>query len=93
MLSLRTPVLRAGLAIVEDDQRQGSWDYSSKDPSEVIAVGPYKGSSSVSPDDCDLHRGRILLFYPDETLTDGAARKSSTGFFDSWNLHRWDNGG
>jgi hypothetical protein len=38
----------------------------------------------------DLAGGRLLLFAPDETLSDGAADVSSGGFFDSDNVPPWD---
>lgn len=38
----------------------------------------------------DLAGGRLLLYAPDETLSDGAADVSSGGFFDSDNVPPWD---
>jgi hypothetical protein len=38
----------------------------------------------------DLAGGRLLLFAPDETLSDGAAEVLSTGFFDADNVPPWD---
>ncbi len=34
--------------------------------------------------------GRVLLFYPHESLCDGAAWQSSNGYFDHWNIPPWD---
>lgn len=38
----------------------------------------------------DLAGGRLLLFYPDDTLFDGAAELESGGFFDTENVPAWD---
>lgn len=38
----------------------------------------------------DLAGGKVLLFSPEETLSDGAARYSSKGFFDDDNVPPWD---
>ena len=38
----------------------------------------------------DLAHGKLLLFSPEETLSDGAARYSSKGFFDDENVPPWD---
>lgn len=38
----------------------------------------------------DLAGGRLLLYAPDETLSDGAAYVSSGGFFDGDNVPPWD---
>jgi uncharacterized protein (TIGR02996 family) len=34
--------------------------------------------------------GRLLLFWPDHTLSDGAAWEASEGFFDGYNVPPWD---
>jgi len=38
----------------------------------------------------NLHRGRLLLYLPDENLSDGAAQYASKGFFDVQNVPPWD---
>ena len=38
----------------------------------------------------ELKAGRLLLFAPSETLSDGAARYASKGFFDDDNVPAWD---
>ena len=38
----------------------------------------------------DLAGGRLLVFYPDATLSDGAAEAESGGFFDVDNVPAWD---
>ena len=48
---------------------------------------PRKGSPAPSHSIAD---GRLLLFSPEETLTDGAACYSSKGFFDVDNVPPWD---
>jgi uncharacterized protein (TIGR02996 family) len=35
-------------------------------------------------------RGRLLLFYPEDTLADGAAEIESERFFDTFNVPAWD---
>ncbi len=44
---------------------------------------------SPAPTD-QLAAGKLVLFSPEETLTDGAARYSSKGFFDIDNVPPWD---
>lgn len=34
--------------------------------------------------------GRLLVYYPDADLSDGAAEVESEGFFDVWNCPPWD---
>lgn len=46
-----------------------------------------KGSNSQSP---DLFDGRLLLFAPEDNLSDGAAEYASMGFFDVENVPPWD---
>jgi hypothetical protein len=46
-----------------------------------------KGSNSLGPDLCD---GRLLLFAPEDNLSDGAAEYASMGFFDVENVPPWD---
>lgn len=48
----------------------------------------YENRSPIPTD--TLADGRLLLFSPEETLTDGAARYSSKGFFDADNVPPWD---
>ena len=36
------------------------------------------------------HNGKLLLFYPDGSLSDGAAEVASRGFFDGGNVPAWD---
>ncbi|HEV7224258.1 MAG TPA: hypothetical protein VGN42_16235 [Pirellulales bacterium] len=38
----------------------------------------------------DLHGGRLLLYFPDANLSDGAAAAESQGFFDVFNTPPWD---
>jgi hypothetical protein len=46
-----------------------------------------KGSNSQSPDLCN---GGLLLFAPEDNLSDGAAEYASMGFFDVENVPPWD---
>jgi hypothetical protein len=48
-----------------------------------------EGRSPTSPI-ADLANGRLLLLAPADTLSDGAARYSSKGFFDIDNVPPWD---
>jgi hypothetical protein len=38
----------------------------------------------------DLRQGRLLVYFPDEQLADGAAEAESNGFFDVDNVPPWD---
>ena len=38
----------------------------------------------------DLQGGRLLVYFPDEELSDGAAEAESAGFFDVFNAPPWD---
>lgn len=38
----------------------------------------------------DLRGGRLLAYFPDATLSDGAAAETSRGFFDAHNIPAWD---
>jgi hypothetical protein len=38
----------------------------------------------------DLRDGRLLVYFPDEDLADGAAEAESAGFFDVFNTPPWD---
>jgi len=42
---------------------------------------------AATPDLCD---GRLVLFFPDQNLSDGAAEAESRGFFDLYNTPPWD---
>jgi hypothetical protein len=37
-----------------------------------------------------LGGGRLLVYFPEDNLQDGAAEVSSRGFFEEWNLPPWD---
>jgi len=40
--------------------------------------------------DRDLRQGRLLCYFPDANLADGAAQVASEGFFDINNIPPWD---
>ncbi len=93
--SLRTNLLKPSLVILED-QNQGRWNFDVGGPvseitelcrkrAEMIGAGPL-----VSDRFELVPSGRLLMFYPYESLCDGAARQSSGGFFDKWNIPPWD---
>ncbi len=46
--------------------------------------------SDAKPDHGILQGGRLLIFFPDGTLSDGAAEASSHGYFDGENGPPWD---
>lgn len=49
----------------------------------VRAATPVRGRE-------DLRDGRLLVYFPDEQLADGAAEEESKGFFDTFNTPPWD---
>lgn len=49
----------------------------------VRAAAPARGRD-------DLGDGRLLLYFPDENLADGAAEAATGGFFDVENVPPWD---
>lgn len=53
----------------------------------TMAYGPRRISPKTEP---DLTRGRLLVYYPDAELSDGAAEAESGGFFDVCNAPPWD---
>ncbi|MBB4639628.1 hypothetical protein FHS01_005706 [Longimicrobium terrae] len=53
-----------------------------------MAYGPRRRLSL--PPEPDLTRGRLLVYYPDAELSDGAAEAESGGFFDVCNAPPWD---
>jgi hypothetical protein len=62
----------------------------------VLSVLMYRGSwlqqQRIKPitKDLDLRRGRLLCYFPDANLADGAAEVASEGFFDTNNIPPWD---
>jgi uncharacterized protein (TIGR02996 family) len=48
-----------------------------------------KGLRPASPAN-ELFSGRLLMFFPEDTLSDGAAEVFSEGFFDADNIPAWD---
>jgi hypothetical protein len=93
--SLRTKVLMPSLINAEEGN-QFSWNFDISDPvaavedlcrkrAELLAARIESGKGVGS-----LPGGRLLCFYPRESLCDGAANESSNGFFDIWNAPPWD---
>src|SRR5690349_6598782 len=78
--SLRSAVLRPALVNIEAEN-EGSWNYGVRDPKDEVARLCEKRASllearkSLADVDTDhlVKSGRILLFWPHETLCDGAA--------------------
>jgi len=93
--SLRSELLRPELVIL-DDRTHGHWNYQiSGDAAKCVsALAARRGKllrSSASTENRSAEvNGRILLFYPYETLCDGVAHNRSSGYFDFWNIPPWD---
>jgi hypothetical protein len=60
-------------------------EVAGKRAEQLRASGIHVGTADNS-----VTGGRILLFVPDDTLSDGAARYASKGFFDADNVPPWD---
>jgi hypothetical protein len=89
--SLRTFELRP-LNLVQVDAGQCDWDYE-QDPMGALEKLENQRAvllADLPPQDQAHESGRILLFYPEETLCDGAAHVSSSGYFDYSNIPPWD---
>ena len=62
----------------------------------VLTVLGYRGvwlqQQNIKPviEDRELRQGRLLCYFPDADLTDGAAEVASDGFFDNHNVPPWD---
>jgi hypothetical protein len=68
-------------------------DYSRDDEACVVTFARYLqlGRPSEFADRMpDLRGGRLLAYFPDADLSDGAAEQASGGFFDGANLPPWD---
>lgn len=75
---LRPPLLtRRGRAVRCVVDCRGYTDAATKAAVPVRAIG-------------DLRGGRLLVYFPDEELSDGAAEAESAGFFDVFNTPPWD---
>ena len=93
--SLRTEQLKPPLIIL-DDRVHGHWNYElHDDPTSYVldlceSRGKMLRAQGIQTGDGATAMERILLFYPYETLCDGAAHDSSKGYFDRWNIPPWD---
>jgi hypothetical protein len=58
--------------------------------SVVVARGHIMHKASPATDAAGLRGGRLLVYFPDENLFDGAAELESRGFFDVDNAPPWD---
>ena len=99
--SLRTKALKPDLVVLANEN-DGWWDASVVNPTEKVDQLCRKRdtlmeSSTREPLENErrleleaLSKGRVLRFYPHESLCDGAAWQSSAGFFDQWNIPPWD---
>jgi hypothetical protein len=93
-LSLRTPSLMPSL-IVKDGDYQPSWNYDLAHPEVEVERLCIRRLALVEVSDrasnmSSSMTGRVLLFYPRETLCDGSADVNSKGYFDDWNIPPWD---
>lgn len=93
--SLRSELLKPELVIL-DDRTHGHWDYQissdgAKYVSELAARRRklLRTSHRTGSGNSEVN-GRILIFYPYETLCDGVAHNRSNGYFDLWNIPPWD---
>ncbi len=91
---LRSELLRPSLVLGENFPRY-SWDYKANPLAEVEALvnkraelmrAEHHTQTSARPSST----GRLLLYYPHETLSDGAAWQITSGYFDEWNMPPWD---
>lgn len=80
--SLRTPQLRPRLL---EESRSSAAETVSR---AREAAGGLEIRMSVIPD--DLAGGRLLAYFPDLDLSDGAAELHTDGFFDVNNVPSWD---
>jgi hypothetical protein len=85
---LRTPALSPGSLQFEQAlaERQACVTTVIRERSRLLRAA---GRSPAAPA-ADLAGGRLLLFDPDETLSDGAAAVASQRFFDDDNVPPWD---
>jgi hypothetical protein len=92
--SLRTKLLKPSLVSLVGEN-QCNWNDNGEPFSEIErlcrkrAEMLERGDFTKSSADL-LALGRLLIFYPYETLADGAAFDNSKGFFDYWNIPPWD---
>ena len=65
------------------------WVFSAHVTHRSYADPATKAASAIS---CvgDLRGGRLLVYFPDAELADGAAEAESRGFFDAFNAPPWD---
>ena len=60
------------------------------DVGHSIAMYIRRKTNEVTEQFPDLRGGKLLLYFPDEDLSDGAAEVESKGFFDVYNAPPWD---
>jgi hypothetical protein len=84
---IRTPVLcPRPLGPLAPSERQAVVNDLAIARARLLARGDATSTSVVD----GLGGGRLLVFYPDATLSDGAAEAASGGFFDMENVPAWD---
>lgn len=72
------------------DFQPGVLDRSRFETLASICLERQRQLSSTVSGTTDLPQGRLLLFYPDATLSDGAADAETNGYFDEDNIPPWD---
>jgi hypothetical protein len=90
--SLRSSFLKPKL-VLGDGMPRYAWDYKLPEPVAEVRELCRKRVQSAAENDGNndsLIKGRLLLYWPEESLADGAASQSSNGFFDDWNMPPWD---
>ncbi|MFO0553348.1 MAG: hypothetical protein U0271_33500 [Polyangiaceae bacterium] len=95
--SLRSPALRPHRLLVESDsEKRGRIVITPDDESiDVVSDIATRRSSALARVESartatDPATGRMLIFFPSLTLSDGAAEDVSSGLFDAHNQPPWD---
>lgn len=100
--SLRTERIAPGSQSVLGDNRGGRVRFVCYRRASLLASSIRKdlggfdpvAAQSLVPDSVKtleaLKRGRLLVYFPDEQLADGAAEAETNGFFDADNVPPWD---
>jgi len=88
--TLRSPLLQP--EVITGEGASASWDHRYLDISGAVARLCKKRANLLGEEqleELDVN-GRLLLFWPEETLDCGAAQESSKGYFDAGNTPPWD---
>ena len=92
-------VARADTADPKNSLRYDGWSPNILDRDRISIVNsvvktrsPGRSRSNLRPVQsiADLKGGKIMVYFPDQELADGAAEQASRGFFDIHNAPPWD---